>query len=997
MLHRIEIVLKSELEDPLGIKTIRRIKNHGWDTIKDVRTVEVYTIQHHALNSADEIENLAEELFVDPVLNQLNTREFLGDSHDFDWYIEIGFRPGVTDNAARVAKENLRLQLKTPFREGDLMASSRGYLIQGKFSQEEIEDIATKLLMNPLIQRKTIIPRSEWAQKKSELLSLPLPKAHDVIRTEILDCSSVEKVLEISKKRLLALSLEECEIIHGWFNNSTTREFRKSVGLPSDPTDVELEVIAQTWSEHCKHKIFNADVEYTDEHGKTETIHSLYKTYIKGSTQKIREQMGERDFCLSVFVDNAGVIRFNKDWSLVFKVETHNSPSALDPYGGALTGIVGVNRDPFGTGMGAKLLFNTDVFCFGPPNFDRPLPEKLMPPLQIFEGVRLGVEHGGNHSGIPTVNGAIVFDDSYVGKPLVFCGTGGIMPSKYQDRPAHEKNLNVGDLIVMCGGRIGMDGIHGATFSSLVLDEDSPVSAVQIGDPIIQKRMFDFLWVAREEGLYTSITDNGAGGLSSSVGEMATSSGGCRIHLNGAPLKYAGLEPWEIFISEAQERMTLAVPPDKIGRFLELSESMQVESTVLGEFTDSGRLIAFYKAKPVAALEMDFLHEGIPPMRLKAKWEPPQVQEPDFPLPNSLGELLHRLLSRWNVCSKEPVIRQYDHEVQGGSVIKPLVGEQNDGPADAAVLRPLLDSIEGIAVGNGICPKYSPLDTYHMMACAIDEAIRNVIAVGGSLDHLAGLDNFCWCDPVESEHNPDGQYKMAQLVRANKALYEYTTGFGVPCISGKDSMKNDAILDGRKISILPTVLFSAIGKINDVRKCVTMDVKSPGDLVYLIGDTFDECGGSEYYAEMQCLGANVPKVDLTKAKLRYEKITTAIQQGLIRSNHDCSDGGMAVAFAEIAFAGGYGLELDLTDISTQSQIRSDKLLFSETPSRFVLTIKKEDQAAFEKILAGDTYHWIGKVVEQPNLTIKIGDEEIIHEALDKLKESWKNPLFQLGV
>ena len=445
--------------------------------------------------------------------------------------------------------------------------------------------------------------------------------------------------------------------------------------------------------------------------GRVREIDSLFSTYVQRATEKIRSDLGDNDYCLSVFKDNAGVIRFDDDWNFVIKVETHNSPSALDPYGGALTGIVGVNRDPFGTGIGARLIFNTDVFCFAPPDFKGLIPPRLLHPRRVFEGVREGVEHGGNKSGIPTVNGAVVFDDRYLGKPLVYCGTGGIMPAEINGKPAHHKQARVGDRIVMTGGRIGKDGIHGATFSSEELHEGSPVTAVQIGDPITQKRMTDFLLMARDRGLYTSITDNGAGGLSSSVGEMARESGGAKLYLDRAPLKYPGLQPWEILLSEAQERMTVAVPPEKLGEFLALAEKLDVEATELGEFTDDGYFSVFWEDRPAALLPLNFLHDGLPKMRLTARWEPPVHEEPSFECPADLSPDLEVLMGRWNICSKERLIRQYDHEVQGGTVIKPLVGLYNDGPGDASVIRPLLDRFQGIAVGCGITPRYSDLDT----------------------------------------------------------------------------------------------------------------------------------------------------------------------------------------------------------------------------------------------------------------------------------------------
>ncbi|HET57601.1 MAG TPA: phosphoribosylformylglycinamidine synthase, partial [Deltaproteobacteria bacterium] len=668
-------------------------------------------------------------------------------------------------------------------------------------------------------------------------------------------------------------------------------------------------------------------------------------------------------------------------------------PSALDPYGGALTGIVGVNRDPFGTGKGSKLIFNTDVFCFADPFYDQPLPDRVLHPRRIFEGVREGVEHGGNKSGIPTVNGSIVFDDRYLGKPLVFCGTGGIMPARINGEPSHAKEILPGDRIVMAGGRIGKDGIHGATFSSEELHEGSPVTAVQIGDPITQKKMTDFLLAARDRNYYRAITDNGAGGLSSSVGEMAALCGGCELDLSKAPLKYPGLQPWEILLSEAQERMSLAVPPGKMDAFMTLAERMGVEAADLGVFTDSGMFHVRYGERTVAYLDMTFLHEGLPTLHLLAKWNSPRHEEPSFPEPEDLGGALRTLLSRLNICSKEYVVRQYDHEVQGGSVIKPLVGVADDGPSDAAVLRPLLDSFEGIVVANGICPRYGDIDTYHMAACSIDEAVRNAIAAGGSLDRMAGIDNFCWCDPVGSTKIPDGDYKLAQLVRANRALYDYTTLYGVPCISGKDSMKNDYVAGGTRISIPPTLLFSVLGKIDDVRRAVTMDAKRAGDLVYILGGTRNELGGSEWFALRGYVGNDVPMVRGEEAKILYEALSDAVSRGLVASCHDCSDGGLGVALAETAFAGGFGMEIDLRSVPGDDFSRNDYLLFSESQSRFVVTIRESDHEAFRSIMRETCCALIGRVTNDGLLVIRgLDGNEVVEESIDDLKKAWKQPL-----
>jgi phosphoribosylformylglycinamidine synthase len=917
---------------------------------------------------------LGEKLLGDPV-NQVFSNKPL--AKDFSWLIEVGFRPGVTDNVGATAKKAsediLKISLQGVF-------FSRQYLMNGNFNEEKAERIAGGLLANSLIER-WVITYIHGIEKRKDL-PLPVVKGKHKPTVNAIDLNvSDTELKDISTKRLLALNIDEMKTILDHFSSTSTMEERNKKNL-SMPTDVEIEVLAQTWSEHCKHKIFNSKITYIDECG-TEIINSLFNTYIKRATKEIN-----KPWLVSVFTDNAGVIKFNEDHNLVMKVETHNTPSALDPYGGAITGIVGVNRDPLGTGMGARLIFNTDVFCFADPFYDKELPARLLHPKRIFEGVRRGVEHGGNKSGIPTVNGCIVFDDRYLGKPLVYCGTGGIMPSNINGKPSHIKEIFPGDLIVMTGGRIGKDGIHGATFSSLELDEDSPVSAVQIGDPITQKKMMDFLLEARDKGLYNAITDNGAGGLSSSVGEMAQLCGGCEITLETCPLKYPGLDPWEILVSESQERMTLAVSPGKVEEFLRLASTRDVEASVIGTFTNSGKFHAKYDEKTVAYLDMDFLHNGLPAMELSAKWIPVKFEEPVLGIVD-MTWTLKNLLSRLNICSKEYVIRQYDHEVQAGSVIKPLTG---DGPSDAAVIRPLLDSMEGVVVANGICPRYGDIDTYHMTACAIDEAIRNHIAVGGSFDHLAGLDNFCWCDPVKSEKTPDGEYKLAQLVRANKALYDYTKAYRVPCISGKDSMKNDYLIGGRKISIPPTVLFSTIGKIDDVRKAVTMDVKKPDDRVYVLGMTKEELGGSEYFASLGYIGKDVPKVDAVSARKLYTSLETAIREGTVASCHDCSDGGLGVSLAESAFSGNLGMTIELTKVPVENIKRSDTILFSESQSRFVVTVALHNVKRFEKIMKGNVFADIGYVTAQNNFTVLDGEKVILSAGIDELKEAWQKTL-----
>lgn len=971
---RIEVGFKKGMRDALGETIKKRIVEDLHINVKYVRTIDVYTFD--ADISRQEMSLIGEKVFADPVIQVFSDKPM---AEDFSWLIEVGFRPGVTDNVGATAKKAAEDVLKTTLRG---VYFSKQYLIGGDITKEDVERIAGGILANSLIERWKIAGAKDWDKERGLHLPLPAVKGKHIPSVSTLDLDiSDGELKEISRQRLLALNLSEMKTIRKYFMDADVKKKREEIGL-SLPTDAEIEVLAQTWSEHCKHKIFNSHITYTDKNG-TRTIKSLFNTFIKRATLEIN-----KPWLVSVFTDNAGVIKFNDNYNLVMKVETHNTPSALDPYGGAITGIVGVNRDPLGTGMGARLIFNTDVFCFASPFYDKKLPLRLLHPKRIFEGVRRGVEHGGNKSGIPTVNGCIVFDERYLGKPLVYCGTGGIMPSTINGKPSHIKEIHPGDHIVMTGGRIGKDGIHGATFSSLELDEESPVTAVQIGDPITQKKMLDFLLEARDKGLYNAITDNGAGGLSSSVGEMAQLSGGCLIEIEKCPLKYAGLDPWEILLSESQERMTLAVSPDKIDEFLELAKIRDVEASVIGNFTDSGKFHVMYGDKTVAYLHMDFLHGGLPTMKLNARWEPCKFEEPVLGAVD-LTATLKNLLSRLNICSKEYVIRQYDHEVQGGSVIKPLIGE---GPSDAAVIRPLLDSMEGVVVANGICPRYGDLDTYHMTACAIDEALRNHISVGGSFDHVAGLDNFCWCDPVKSDKNPDGEYKLAQLVRANMALYDYTKAFGVPCISGKDSMKNDYIIGNRKISIPPTVLFSTIGKIEDVRAAVTMDVKKPENRVYVLGMTKDELGGSEYFASLGFIGNDVPKVNAASAKKLYIALEKAIKEGTVASCHDCSDGGLGVALAESAFSGDLGMTVELTKVPVENIRRADITIFSESQSRFVVTVAPDKVKRFEDIMESNVFADVGVVTWRQDFTIMDGEKVILSAGIDELKEAWQRTL-----
>ena len=788
---------------------------------------------------------------------------------------------------------------------------------------------------------------------------------------EILNADDAE-LMRISREGTLSLNLNEMHAIQSHFE-----------GLGRNPTDVEIETIAQTWSEHCVHKTFKSIIDYAEPGKEIERIDGLFPSFIQRATEEIA-----KPWCVSVFSDNAGIIEFDDTYNLVFKVETHNHPSAIEPYGGAGTGIGGVIRDSLGTGLGAKPILNTDVFCFGMP--DTPyaeLPKGTLHPKRVFNGVVAGVRDYGNRMGIPTANGAILFDTRYTANPLVFCGNVGLIP-----RNRCEKSVEPGDLVVSIGGQTGRDGIHGATFSSAELDDTSENlgSVVQIGNPIMEKKIVDTLLQARDKNLYRSITDCGAGGFSSAVGEMGEHIG-AEVHLERVSLKYEGLAPWEIWLSEAQERMVIAVPPENLDELIEICEAEFVEATVLGSFTDTHRLQVFYEGSIVADLEMEFLHNGLPQPIKQAVWNPPK--HPEMPSRDKetkdYTDDLCRLLASPNIASKESVIRQYDHSVQGGIVIHPLVGAENDGPSDACVVTPVIGSRNGVIVANGINPKYSDVDPYLSAAAAIDEALRNTIAVGGTLEKTALLDNFCW-------GNPDKPDRLGELVRAARACYDLATAYGTPFISGKDSLYNEYsdTTTGEQRAIPATLLISAICVMSDIQRAITMDVKAPGNYIYVVGNTYAELGGSHYFGIHGFIGNNAPVVRPDEGKLTMERLSTAISKGLVRSCHDCSEGGIGVAAAEMAFSGGYGMSLSLGNIPTGEEITADDtLLFSESNSRFLVEIEPEHQQAYETLMKGVPTGCLGTVTDTPNFIINgIAGTQIVETAIDTLKSAWQAPL-----
>jgi len=1004
-LYHVEVLprIGEGLIDSRGESIRRQLMTDHDIEVTQVRSTQGYLVKGELGNES--LNRAANELFSDPVLEYVTVDASFLDNGTFDnapdISILIGFKPGVTDNRAQAALDGFRTLF--PERSGVEISTTLGIHFWGTPSDVDAVWLAGQL-HNPLIERAVIADRRGTRKDPWPTLTFPERPPLEPTKPKIIDLEVPdEHLIEISDTGLLALNLIEMKAIQAHYRNPEVHKIRSSRGLPPNaPTDVELECLAQSWSEHCKHKIFAAHIHHVDhETGEESEIDSLFKTHIMNPALEMQEEV---DWLLSLFHDNSGVIEWTEDWSLCMKAETHNSPSALDPYGGAMTGIVGVNRDILGTGLGARPIANTDVFCFGPPDFKDDLPDGLFHPSRVMRGVHAGVRAGGNESGIPTVNGAIVFDDRYIGKPLVYCGTVGILPRRLPDgRESHIKTPTPGDLIYMVGGRVGSDGIHGATFSSLELTDESPSSAVQIGDPITQKKMLDMLLEARDAGQIQVITDNGAGGLSSSVGEMAELTKGADLDLAAVPLKQAGLSSWEILVSESQERMTVGVREEDAAAFEALAALHEVEATIVGTFTDSGTFLVRHGDAVVADLPISFLHDGCPQLQLESEWRTPEhkpIQFPEQPTPKGMGQILCDLLSRPNIATKEWWVRSYDHEVIAQSVIKPFGGVNHDAPGDAAVIAPLHGDTRGAVISCGIVPRYSDLDAYSMAAASIDEAVRNAVCVGVNLDRMAGLDNFCWPDPVESEKTPDGRYKLAQLVRANRALDDVCRAYGLPCISGKDSMKNDATLEGRKISVPPTLLFSLIGDQPDVRTATSSDFKKSGDSIYIVGETRQELGASEFSFMLRDqtggesgIGGRVPSIEPERNLGAYRALTAAMRNGLVASAHDCSDGGLASALAESCFGVDAGASVDIGALrGHDDELDAWGALFGESLGRILVSVKPEDMASFESAMQETACTHIGIVGESDDLLIKDAGNPILEFSISELRSAWKNTL-----
>lgn len=942
--------------------------------LTDVMAASVYTID--AKLSDAQVEKIAARL-THPVMEG-SVIGVVPAPAGYSFAVEIGFLPGVTDNVGRTAKEAVEDTLGKKLDENAHVYTSTALFLFGDLSHKSVEAMALELY-NPLIERASILPRG-----KAIPLIVPEVKLHesptaDEVNLEVSD----DELVKIGKSGIanadgtrrgpLALSLRAMHVIRD--------HYRKQ---KRNPTDIELESLAQTWSEHCKHSIFADPLDEVKE--------GIYKRYIKGATEKIRKQKGKKDFCVSVFKDNSGGIVFDDKYLVTHKVETHNSPSALDPFGGAITGIVGVNRDCLGFGLGAKPLANVYGFCVGEPSDtsvlyrDKDLTQPLLPARRILEGVVKGINHGGNQSGIPTPLGFVAVDPRYRGKPLVFAGTVGLLPRVVRGKKMHEKKAKKGDLIVMVGGRVGLDGIHGATFSSESLSSGSPATAVQIGDPITQKKLSDaIIREARDAQLYSSITDNGAGGISCSVAEMAKECGGAIVQIDKVPLKYPGLSPWQIWISESQERMTLAVPKKHWKELKKIFGRHDVEATVIGEFTGSGKCVVKNKSKVIMEMDMEFLHEGRPIEIQKGKKVVRKNPEPKASS-QSLDTALLKLLSRPNIASTSFIAEQYDHEVQGTSVVKPLQG-RGRVTADAGVIQPLPLSQRGVVLSHGYLPWYSDIDTYAMAAASIDTAVRNAICAGASRDYLAILDNFCW----STSNTPERLY---ELKRAAEAVYDTAIAYGTPYISGKDSMFNDfrGFTEKGKpihVAVPPTLLISAIGVIEDVSCAQTIDFKIAGDAVYLLGETHDELGASEYLALLGGVGNKVPVVDTKKNVKVYDALSRAIRARLVASATPVGRGGIAAALSKATIAGQIGAEVDLRKTAGKAK-HVESILFSESQGRVIVSVRPDTAEEFERTMKGVALARIGAVAEKPALSIRLPGANI-SMSVNKLTDAYRSP------
>ncbi|HRL11464.1 MAG TPA: phosphoribosylformylglycinamidine synthase subunit PurL, partial [Aggregatilineales bacterium] len=925
--------------------------------------------------TAADAERLAAALLADPVTEDYH----LGATPRPDGLhlIETTLHPGVTDPAAESLLHAAHLIGLTGVQR---CATGARFEVEADatLTAATLTRLAEEILSNPVMQRAGL-------DAPIDAPFVPVDPSDDTVEVIAVRGLDDDALLAISQERRLSLDVYEMRAIRDYFE-----------GVGRDPSDAELEMLAQTWSEHCVHKTFKANITYTGPaHGAPahtepveQRISGLLKTYIRAATEQL-----DRPWVRSAFVDNAGIVRFDDAWDLAFKVETHNRPSALEPFGGANTGVGGVIRDVIG--VSARPIANTDVLCFGPPDLPREsLPHGVLHPLRIADGVVAGIEDYGNKMGIPTVNGAIFYHPGYTANPLVFCGCLGILP-----HGSHRSTAQPDDLIVVIGGHTGRDGLRGATFSSMEMDTSTAhVSggAVQIGHAINEKRVLEVVLRARDEGLYTAITDCGAGGLSSAVGEMGAELG-ATVQLERVPLKYPGLRPWEIWLSEAQERMVLAVPSAHWERFKAICDGQDVTAVAIGTFEASGQLRLRYGDKPVGDLSMHFLHDGIPTRNLNAVWgPPPTVAPPSYAEGEAYGATLLGLLGLPSIRSKEDVIRRYDHEVQTGTALKPLTGVAAAGPSDAAVLVPQ-DTLpagqdaalnpRGVAIANAVAPLYGEIDPYAMAWASVDEALRNLVAAGADPDQVAILDNFSW----GNANLPD---RLGSLVRCSQGCYDAALAYGTPFVSGKDSLNNEYLgADGQRHAIPGTLVISAIGIVPDVTRTVSMDFKTTGNAVFLVGETHEELGGSHYHLLHGLDGGAVPQPN-PDALDTLRALHGTISGGLVRACHDLSEGGLAVALAEMCIGGRVGASVDVAGLG---DLKPQAALYAESATRFLVEVAPGDEVAFAAAFHGVTACVRLGTVGGDALVIHSGAAELASVPVAQLETAWRGQSEALAV
>ncbi|MDY0132857.1 MAG: AIR synthase-related protein [Desulforegulaceae bacterium] len=990
MIYKLETALKSSLKDPQGESLRKKAREYFNLELEKVRTINVLLFDLPI--SEKEFEFVSKEIFFNPVSEIYSFSQI---EEEFDFCINIGFRPGVCDNPGKTAVEAISDILSKKFPKEYGVYSGKRYCIKGKnLSNEQVELIAGELLANETIQSWKVYSK-DFVSKNGFPEDL-VPKAvlnHQPEVKEII-FSTDDELNKISDERNLALNPNDVPVIREYFFDEKVISKRKGLGL-SNPTDLELEFIAQARSDHCNHNTFQGKFLYTDKDtGEKFEIDNLFKVCIKDPTIKLKNEL---DWVVSVLWDNAGAAVFDENYNYTITGETHNSPSNMEAYGGAMTGILGIFRDIMGTGLGSKLIMGSYGFCTGLRDYNGELKPKLHP-RRLLDGAIEGAKEGGNKSGVPTTFGQVYFDNRYIGKCLVYVTALGLMPKEVNGKPCHEKTTSPGELIVICGGRVGKDGIHGVTASSETFSESTPAGHVQIGDPYSQKKMHDFLLEARDLGLMTFITDNGGGGLSSSIGESARLSNGCVVDLEKVPLKYEGLDPWEIWISESQERMTAAVKKENIDKFLSLSAKHEVESTIVGEYTDSGMLHVKWNNKTIAYVDIDLPEKGFPQWNFEAEWSSPKsrgMNEPVITPPSDYNLLGLKLLSSPNICSKKWITRQYDHEAQGTSVIKPLTGVNKNIPSDASVIRPNLKTDKGLVFTQAINPGYSDIDTDNMTRLVVDEAFRRLVVTGADPFKIGGVDNFCWPGiSFDEKTNPDGKLKAAKLVRSCLALKDICLEYKVPLLSGKDSMYVDGHLKGpygetRKVSAPESLQFSASGVIDDCKKAITSGFKFSGDKIYLLGKTFDELGGSEFYSLLNEKGVNIPFVNQKTNLEIYKKYYDSNTKGLINSGKSLGNGGLFTALAFSSMAGGFGVQIELDKVLADEKLEDFKTLFSESSGRILASVSEENASKFEEIIGKSNCCEIGFVRKDKNFIVNSAGNQIINLNVDDLESAFE--------